>query len=351
MPYLSNLVNTNLDKISLILIAKPAGMFIGTVLTGYFYDSYKGHIIFSFSLLTLGIGMLLVPNSSSLNILLFLFLIMGTAEGFGHVGGNTLLIWNYNQKSGGLINFLHSCHGLGAFLSPFLLGIFLSNNINQKWIFWIVYLLILPVFIFINFLKSPKNNSTGNENENINKENDFKLISLFFMFSFIVVGAEISFGSWIYTYAITKNILMDNQAAYLTSIFFGTMTIGRIIIVPFTKRISFEKIVFFSLLISIISLGSMLIFPESSMFLWIVTIVVGLSISTLFPATLSLAENNLNISGKLTSLFLIGATLGAMILPWTIGQLIHFIDIKSFIYAIIAILFSGLFLFSVLNDN
>ena len=95
----------------------------------------------------------------------------------------------------------------------------------------------------------------------------------------------------------------------------------------------------------------MLIFPESSMFLWVVTIVVGLSISTLFPATLSLAENNLNISGKLTSLFLIGATLGAMILPWTIGQLIHFIDIKSFIYAIVAILFSGLFLFLVLNNN
>ena len=43
MPYLSKLVNTNLDKISLILIAKPAGMFIGTVLTGYFYDSWSDY--------------------------------------------------------------------------------------------------------------------------------------------------------------------------------------------------------------------------------------------------------------------------------------------------------------------
>ena len=351
MPYLSELVNTNLDKISFILIAKPAGTFIGTALTGYFYDNYKGHIIFSLSLLILGVGMLLVPNSSSLRILLLLFLIMGIAEGFGHVGGNTLLIWNYNQKTGGLINGLHSCHGLGAFLSPFLLGIFLSNNINQKWTFWIVTLLVLPVFLFINFLESPKNSLIEVEKNNIKKENSYKLIALFFMFLFIVVGFEISFGSWIYTYATTKKLLIDNQAAYLTSTFFGTMTIGRIIIIPFTKKVSFEKIVFFSLLISIVFLGLVLVFPESSMFLWIVTIIVGLSISTLFPATLSLAENKLNISGKLTSLFLIGATLGAMILPWTIGQLIHFVDMKIFIYAIVAILFNGLLLFLVLNSE
>ncbi|MEZ4592581.1 MAG: hypothetical protein R3D55_15765 [Chloroflexota bacterium] len=57
------------------------------------------------------------------------------------------------------------------------------------------------------------------------------------------------------------------------------------------------------------------------MALWAGTIGLGLSMSVIFPTTLALAEHTLSLSGQMTSYFFVGASLGAMIVPWLIGQL------------------------------
>lgn len=47
----------------------------------------------------------------------------------------------------------------------------------------------------------------------------------------------------------------------------------------------------------------------------------GLSLATVFPTVITWAERRITVSGLVTSIFLVGASLGAMFLPWLIGQL------------------------------
>jgi FHS family Na+ dependent glucose MFS transporter 1 len=55
--------------------------------------------------------------------------------------------------------------------------------------------------------------------------------------------------------------------------------------------------------------------------IWIGTIGLGLSIASMFPSSLNYAERLMPISGLVTSLLLVGANTGSMVLPWVIGQL------------------------------
>jgi fucose permease len=71
----------------------------------------------------------------------------------------------------------------------------------------------------------------------------------------------------------------------------------------------------------VVSLGIILVWPASVTALWIGTLGLGLAMASLFPMTLTLAERRMPITGRITGWFLIGASVGAMFLPWLIGQL------------------------------
>jgi fucose permease len=71
---------------------------------------------------------------------------------------------------------------------------------------------------------------------------------------------------------------------------------------------------------ALISISIILLFPGSQTALWVGSFGMGFSLASQFPTTLSLAETQMNITGKVTGLFLIGASLGGMFVPWLIGQ-------------------------------
>ncbi len=56
------------------------------------------------------------------------------------------------------------------------------------------------------------------------------------LFLFFYVGAEITFGGWVYTYAVTLKLASAAGAAYLTSAFWLAFTVGRLISIPAATR-------------------------------------------------------------------------------------------------------------------
>ena len=46
----------------------------------------------------------------------------------------------------------------------------------------------------------------------------------------------------------------------------------------------------------------------------------GISLAGLFPGTITLARQHLHVTAGVTGFFLVGSSLGAMALPWLIGQ-------------------------------
>ena len=143
------------------------------------------------------------------------------------------------------------------------------------------------------------------------------LLALAFL---MYVGAEVSFGNWVYTYALTLGLGTVITSAYLTSAFWGTFTVGRLLGVWISTRARAATILFVDLVGCLASLGVILLWRDSALALWAGAIGVGLFMASVFPTMLLLAGEHMHVTGAITGWFLVGGGAGGMIWPWVIGQ-------------------------------
>jgi fucose permease len=170
--------------------------------------------------------------------------------------------------------------------------------------------------------ESPEQEVTQSSDNGINNKNRKRgtLIALIAIFFFLYVGSETSFGGWIATYAKTLGLGDAVTAAYLTSAFWGALTLGRFLSVLLAVYIKPATMLVIDLAGTIISLCIVLAGSGSVIVTWIGTIGTGLFMASLFPATVNLAERRMTITGKITAWFFVGGSLGGMTLPLIIGQ-------------------------------
>ena len=146
------------------------------------------------------------------------------------------------------------------------------------------------------------------------------------------------FGGWIYSYAVGLGLAGATAAAYLTSTFWGALTFGRLISIPIAVRFKPSAILFGDLVGCVLSVGIVISWPHSPISIWVGAAGLGLSVASLFPTTVSLVERRVDITGKVTSGFVIGSALGAMIPPWLVGQLYDLVGPQSVIYSVLVFL-------------
>ena len=146
------------------------------------------------------------------------------------------------------------------------------------------------------------------------------LLVLVAVFLFLHVAAESAYGSWIYTYSLTKQLADEVSAGYLTSAFWGSFTFGRLVTIFLALKVNAKIQLGGSVVGALLSSLLLLLWPDSVTVVWIATLAYGISLAGLFPGTITLASEHLHMTGGVTGFFLVGSSFGAMILPWLIGQ-------------------------------
>ena len=318
LPSLAKNTSSTLDQISLFFVLGALGYLIGSYFGGRAYDRFPGHRIMAFTLLVIAISSVFIPIMRQLWLLLLAQFTLGLAQGANDVGCNTLLQWVHGKNIGPYINGLHFFFGLGAFIAPLVLAGILSLTGGIQWVFWIFALLSLPLITWLWRLPElPPQSETG---ENGRVPIPFILVALLALAFLLYVGAEVGFGNWLYTYALTLGLGTAITSAYLTSAFWGTFTVGRLLGVWVSTRARAATILFVDLLGCLASLGIILLWGDSALALWAGSIGVGLFMASVFPTILMLAGERMHVTGTITGWFLVGGGAGGMILPWVIGQ-------------------------------
>jgi FHS family Na+ dependent glucose MFS transporter 1 len=133
-------------------------------------------------------------------------------------------------------------------------------------------------------------------------------------------GASLAYGGWIFTYATEMKLANAANAAYLTSVFWGALTLGRLIAVPLAVRLKPQTILWSDFLGALASLLVLFLWPRSLPAVVIASAGLGFSLASIFPTTMSLSGRLMTLSGKITGLFAIGNSAGAMLIPWIAGQ-------------------------------
>jgi len=310
--------SSTLDQISLIFFFGSLGYLLGSYIGGRIYDRVPGHRFMAGILFWLGSTIFFVPVASSLWGLLVIVLMLGLAKGALDVGCNTLLLWVHNESVGPFMNGLHAFFGLGAFIAPLIVARVISATGDIYWVYWFFSIVAFPLGAWIWRLPSPAVRAVPSHHENI----AFPVLPVLIMVLCFVlyVGAEVGYGAWIYTYAFTRNFGTEITAAYLTSAFWGSFTLARLLGIWISTRARPITILSLDFAGCLASVGLILLFRNSATILWIGTILFGISQASIFPTFLTLAEERMHLTGTITGWFLVGSGLGGMVLPWLIGQ-------------------------------
>ena len=225
---------SEIRQISILFLARSLGFMLGSLLGGNALDRLPAHLVMAVALAAISLFLFVAPLLSILWILAAVMLLVGMSMGTLDLGSNTLLVWVHRSKVGPYMQGLHLLWSVGAFLSPIIvvqmmrIGRFSGGGV--QWSYWILALLFIPVVAWIVRLPSPQPLQSGMDGDEA--EVDYRLIGFVALFLFAYVGAEVSFSGWIFTYATTTGLAGLQAAGYLTSVFWGATTLGRMIAIP-----------------------------------------------------------------------------------------------------------------------
>jgi FHS family Na+ dependent glucose MFS transporter 1 len=319
LPSLAANTNSNLAQISYIFLARALGDMAGAYLAGKLYDKLPGHAIMIAAIIGLIVTLVAIPFAASLWTLLAVAALLGVSGALLNVGGNTVTVWLYGARSGPPLNGIHFSFALGAFAAPIVFAQSVAQGGGAVWAFGLLALFMLPPLGWIGRLPGvaiPPPAPAGEERaDNL----PFTLLACFFLFLFI--GSELSFGGWLYTYALALGVAGETTAAYLTSAFYGAIMIGRLAAIWLAARVRPRTILLGDLLLALASIGLIVIRPLDAAVLWLGVVGLGLGTASLLTTLLSLAERRIRVTGRFTSWLFMSAGLGATFFPWLTGQL------------------------------
>ncbi len=321
LPSFAANTGSTLRQLSNLFLLSSLGYMVGSFGVGLYLSKVKGHFVLAFSLIFMAIFIALLPIIKILWLLVAIFFLLGVAQSHLDVAENTLLIWLHGSNVASYMNSLHFFFGFGTLIAPLIIAQSLLFNNSISWAFWIMALLVVLPAPFLLRQHSPTEpvHISDQIQEHTRKSSSILVLFLVGMFMGFV-GAEVSFSGWIYTYSLKLGLTTVQTAAYLSAVFWAAFTLARLLGIVVTRWISIQTMMWIDLLGSLLGISALLIWPNSALLLWLATFVFGFFIATAFPVGMNLAEKLGVISAKVTSWFLIAASLTSMISPWIVGQ-------------------------------
>ncbi|XP_061590736.1 major facilitator superfamily domain-containing protein 4B [Cololabis saira] len=144
------------------------------------------------------------------------------------------------------------------------------------------------------------------------------------MVLFMTDGIVGAYAGFVYTYAVTPPMSLPHKTAgYLASIFWATITAGRLLSIPLSYRFQPVRLLMFNLAGAIVTVLMLLIFYTSNTFLFVGTGLCGLFLSSIFPCMLAYTEDILDYQGCATSVLVTSAGMGEMVMQVLVGSIIQ----------------------------
>lgn len=332
---------SGIGAVSALFAVRAMGRLSGTFVAGRVYDHFAGNPMLAAALGVVGVGLFLTAYTDVLLLMILIFIFVGFAESFMDVGINTMILWTHRgHNATPFINGLHLFAGFGAFTIPIIiaqvvlwtgqLGVvdpamapFVSIDLPEmpgsvREFYRLLAFIAVPLVLLTLRLPSPRPVAEDAESDAVVGVS-WRIVFLFCATFMLYVGVEATYAGWVYTYAVETDLMAETEAAYLVSAFWGTVTLGRLLVLPISVTVPPRTILLVAFTGGAICLTFVILFTSATA-LWIGTLALGLSLSATFPTLMAFADKNIPINSKITSYFFIGAGVGVIIMPWLAGQ-------------------------------
>ena len=313
LPNLASNVGATIGQIGILFSARSFGYLVGSFTSGSFFDRWRGHTLMGILTLTAAVAMATIPNIHWLLLLGIVIFVVGFAQGGVDVGSNTLLVWTASDRAGALLNAMYFFAGLGSFLAPLYL-----QRVDLIWGYRGIAIGLLPLALWLFLTPSPAIPQRIQQKQTTITDVDFFVG--FAVLAFLYIGVEVSYGGWIFTYLLRSGLGDEATAYKITSLFWLAVMFGRLISIGLASRFQAKHLIMIYLGGAVFSAAWLRFAAHAPMIIWLGTLGMGWSLAALFPTTYAFVQQHVPITGRINGFVWAAGSLGAMILPWFIGQ-------------------------------
>lgn len=304
-----------------------------------------------------------IPHLHRLDFLLADFFAIGLFLGFWEAGSNVFILHLWGKETAPFMQSLHFMFGVGAMLIPLIAQPFLiedgflesvGQNISvptnvtaevfhpekvmlvYPYTFVACYLAMTAVLTTAVWHRYPETSEHPSRTvQDGEKEEEggpttkkawckMLLICLTAAFMHIYYGLQISFGSFLMTFAVQSDLgLRKQDGALLSTLFWLTFTLFRLVTVTVLDRLRGHSSIFFCLSIILVSNCFLVPFGNSNFVLLAVGVgMIGIGMSSVWASIFEFLESNFKVTSGISSIVVISAILGEFVFPVIISSFI-----------------------------
>jgi fucose permease len=336
-PTLQIQLGVPLSYAGIITMTIAGGTITSSLLSARLIKKFGAGAVTSFSLALSASALLGFSFATSFWVLCLLAFPLGLAGGSIDATLNSHVALHYSSK---YMSWLHCFWGLGAVISPIIMGQALSVgagwNSGYRIVFFIQMSIAILVMISLPLWKKQKKEVPEEINEaptlrlsEIIKVRGVKYVLLAF-FAYCAVEATTSL--WASTYLVRQRGVEPETAASYASLFFIGITAGRFLSGFIANKVGDRNMIRGGTVIAIVGIIAVWIPITSNLLALSGLVIIGLGCAPIFPAVIHSTPANF---GKIRSQSIIGVQMasaytGIIFMPPLFGLIADHINIRLF---------------------
>ncbi|WVW78707.1 hypothetical protein I302_100667 [Kwoniella bestiolae CBS 10118] len=262
LPSLQTYYSVNYLVISTIWLANFAGFMTSGITNVFITDAFGFGIAAPLGAAMQGVAYILICWGCPFPLFVIAYIFNGFGLGLQDAQVNSLVTRLENSST--KMFLMHAMYGFGATVSPFVSTAFVQHVPNHVYYYFAVSLglALATVFFLVVVFKGRtdsqivgkrqmeirvNNDGTTTESDPAHKENEGSggkmkqilktpVVHYMAFYMAIYVGVEVTIGGWATSFLLDERG-GDNNSGYVTSGYFGGLTVGRVILIPVTKRL------------------------------------------------------------------------------------------------------------------
>jgi len=337
-------MNMQLGAAGIVSMVISAGTIISSMNGGRLIKKLGTGKITLISCIMTAISLLGYSLSPSFIWLVLLAIPLGLGAGAVDSALNYYVAENYEAHH---MNWLHSFWGLGATAGPLVMAYFISTQNSWRTGYFaismvqftlvIVLFAALPMWGRVSKIRGKgttllgENSDNSSDTERNRDTLKIKGVKHSLMTFLVYCGVEAMVGLWGASYLVGSRNMTKESAAVWVSLYYGGITLGRVISGFITLKIDNRHLVLYGQIIALLG-GIALLLPLPIIFAQISFILVGLGLAPVFPGLLHETSSRFgnDNAAKLMGFQMASAYTGTTFLPPLFGWLATKFSINLF---------------------
>lgn len=307
-PSIRTTFNLSLDAVGLLFLTSTIGFFIASFNAGRIAARIGLGRLLLFAHLLRIIGFIVFVSSPAWWGLVLAASLTSFGSASIDAGQNTYISSNFKASH---MNWMHANFGVGATIGPLIMTAIITGGASWRWGYAMLGLLEILMSTIV-ILTLPDWTAHFEDETGVTNATNWQTlrlpvvwigIALFFMYT----GVEVSAGQWSFTLFTASRAVPEVVAGRWISIYWGMLTVGRILIGFLTDHIESKMLLRAAMIGSVISAALIWWNPTNGVSFGGLAL-LGFSLSTIFPVLVVLTPSRVGARHAANSIgFQIGA--------------------------------------------